>query len=300
MSEVTKNIEEARAWAIYGFILDYGELRENATHAWQKALNLDIYIGERKYFGIMIVNDNSKHHYQNPQIREYNVKSELIMTMDILTYIEFSRVSISNYPFIQPQSQDFFIKHQYILLKDIIPPFVHGAILYNYEYLINTKTLSIMKLPTRYTDYNSRAGRILHYQIVDLARRVLSHNVHPTYSFFSAFVGSTDLGPHTDRVQCEFTIVLTLHNTPVDTTPWVMSIGTKPRFIRDKNFRGTSDEDMPPEDEIFDAVMNPRDALLYMGRHLVHFHRTTLKRSETLLQILLHFVQEDFNDVYDI
>jgi tetratricopeptide (TPR) repeat protein len=299
MEEVTVAEPTARNWVINGFVQDHAGFRDQATQAWRTALRFDSRIGEENYFGIMIV-DSVSGHFNNPRIiREVNKDIDSEAAKDILTFIEFSTVSISNYITVTPDVQEFFIQHQYIILRDLLPPFVLGAVANGFRKLAETGDLPMLQNPNRHTAYNSRLGIIVQYQLLDMARRVVSHNLNPTYNFFSAFVGPTRLGPHTDRQQCEFTIILPLSHSPKDTIPWVMSIGSKPTFIRDQNRGGVGNEPLPPESETIDIEIFPGDGFIYMGRHLVHFHKDPLPDSHFLDQILLHHVPEYYPTTYD-
>jgi len=186
-------------------------------------------------------------------------------------------------------------------LKDIIPPFILKSTAHClYELQVGNFLHFGDHQSRRYSDYNSRTGRTLHYQVVDLVRRVILHNVHPTYSFYGGYLGGALLPPHSDKPQCEFTITLTLNQIPADSEPWVISFGKRPKFARDSEFIGDGNEPMPPENEIVDAFLYPGDCLLFMGRHLVHFRRTPLPESQMQQQIFFHHVPEDFPDLYDI
>jgi len=152
----------------------------------------------------------------------------------------------------------------------------------------------------RYSAYNSRSGRTLHYQLVDVLRRVVLHNIQPTYSFFGGYVGGADLPPHSDKPQCEFTVSLTLSQFPANATPWAISLGRKALFERDDASGGSAHEVMPEDGDIEDAYLYAGDLLLFMGRHHVHFRRTKLPENEELDQIFFHHVREGWEGIYDI
>lgn len=131
----------------------------------------------------------------------------------------------------------------------------------------------------------------MHFHLVDYVRKVVAHNAKPTYTYFGGYLPGAKLLPHLDRVQCEFTMSLTIEQYPHDNI-WLLSLGKKPLFDRVQ----TPDliARMPPEDEIVDAQLFAGDALLFMGRHLVHFRRGSLPEDRWINQVFLHYVQEDF------
>jgi len=291
-----------RNWVIYGFIQDILGNRKGALSAWTEALNLDPMIGERKYYGIMVVDDTvPERHVKFPTIKEVYMKYEIPMALDILTYIEFSPISISNYAILPPGVEDYFIYHQYVILRDIVPPFVLRAVAHCFFQLQTNNFLPFGEHQTqRFTSYNSRTDRLLHYQLVDLFRRVILHNVNPTYSLFGGYIGGATLPAHTDKPQCEFTVTLTLQHLPENSLPWAISLGTKVKFDRDPAYEGGGNEELPSKDEMVNVDLYPGDCLIFMGRHLVHFRSEPLPDAETLQQLFLHHVTQDFTEIYDI
>jgi len=293
---------DARAWVILGLAQDQGGDQASAQISWAKALQLDPYIGERKYFGIMVVNDMvPERHVQTTRIVQMSREFEIPMAVDVLTYIEFSPVSVSNYAVLQPGTQEFFVKNQFVVVHDIIPPYVLGAVANCFKSLRKSGGLQLGDHQSkRYSTYNCRGGRTLHYQMVDLLRRVVVHNLHPTYSFYGGYIGGARLPPHSDKPQCEFTISLTLSQYPEHANPWVLSLGKLPKFLKDDKFGGSSNEKMPPEDQVADAVLYPGDGLIFMGRHLVHFRKDEFPLDHELDQIFFHHVREEWDGIYDI
>jgi len=173
------------------------------------------------------------------------------------------------------QTQDWFVQNRYIVLRRILPPFILKAAQSCLNSLIEDGVLSFGDAQTnRYAAYNERCTRFLHHELADLIRNVIAHNARPSYTYFGGYKGGSVLKPHTDRAQCEFTLSLQIRQSPPDKS-WLLSLGKKPVFDRDDNRNGGS-FDMPPEDEIVDADLYEGDALLFMGRHLVHFRRGAL------------------------
>jgi len=289
-------------WTLRGFFEDFRGDRYSARKSWSRALEIDPFIAERKYFGIMVVNDTRPNrHFLFPIVREPNKDKELITSLDILAYIEFARVSMANYPKIPLGTQEFFIKNKYFIIRDIIPPFVLNAA---------ARGIKDSRLAGSYGtlgDYQSngfgslheRIARILHFQLVDVWRRIALHNLNPSYSFYGGYQPGARLPPHTDKPQCEFTVSLTMNQFPYD-TPWTLSLGSRAKFEKNEKFIGDPAEKMPPESEIVDADLYPGDALLFMGRHLVHFRRDQLSEGRWLDQVFLHHVQDTFPGWYDI
>lgn len=289
-------------WAIRGFLEDLTHDRFRARQSWNRALEIDPYISERKYFGIMVTNDtHPEKHFLFPVIREANLNTELSGCLDMLAYIEFSRISMANYVHIPPGTQEFFIKNKYFIARDMLPPFVLSAVAKSMKQAREAGSFGTLGdyQSKRFNALNDRISRTIHFQLVDVWRRVALHNLVPTYAFYGGYQPGAILPPHTDKPQCEFTVSFTINQSPYE-QPWALSLGSRSKFDKNEKFVGDPKEPLPPEEQIVDALLNPGDALLFMGRHLVHFRRTTLEEGRFLDQLFLHHVQDSFTGWYDI
>lgn len=226
----------------------------------------------------------------------------------------FSPISIADYGLLDPgvciffiiptpqiyskQTQDFFIENRYIVLNKLVPPFVLSSVARSYKDRITTKRLRLDDgQSNRYYEHNGRIARYLQFQLTDYIRKVVAHNAKPTYTYFGGYIPGSTLAPHVDREQCEFTMSLTIGHFPQNES-WLLSLGKKPLFDRvvpEGGIRPT----MPPEEEIVDAELYDGDALLFMGRHLVHFRRGSLPPGQWLNQIFFHYVQENFEGAFN-
>lgn len=176
-------------------------------------------------------------------------------------------------------------------MRKVLPPFVLNSFAKYQRTRIKKGELKLGDGQShRYVSYNDRCSRYIQGQLTDFVRKVIAHNAKPTYSYFGGYVPGSDLKPHVDRKQCEFTMSLAIEQYPHNET-WLLSLGKKPLFDR---VPGKFRIEMPPEDEIVDADLYAGDALLFMGRHLIHFRRGSLPEGRWANQVFLHYVQEDF------
>ena len=58
----------------------------------------------------------------------------------------------------------------------------------------------------RYKARNETVTRFLHYEILPLIRKITGKKVRPTYTYLSCYTKASDLPPHTDQADCEFTV----------------------------------------------------------------------------------------------
>ena len=69
---------------------------------------------------------------------------------------------------------------------------------------------------TRWRCYNESISRIIHYELLELIEHIVQKKLKPTYTYLSAYKGKTELPPHTDRDQCEYTVSFIFNKTPTD------------------------------------------------------------------------------------
>jgi tetratricopeptide (TPR) repeat protein len=278
----------ARVLIFQAFLEAYRSNRDRALSLFEQARSADPDI-DRQYLGLQF--NGAK----QIDVRLYGFEEENEALRDMLLYKEFAEVPMSNYALLQPGTQDFFISTKYIILRKVIPPFVLRAMQRCLHSLIKNGRLRLGDTQAlRYVAYNDRCSRWVHFQLTDLIRKVVAHNAQPSYTYFGGYVPGSTLQPHTDRYQCEFTLSLTVEHRPPNAT-WLLSLGKKPLFEYDPEWPGRSAEKMPPEDEIVDTDLYAGDALLFMGRHLVHFRRGALPQGQWTNQVFLHYVPEVFN-----
>jgi tetratricopeptide (TPR) repeat protein len=228
------------------------------------------------------------------ELHNYGTYQQPQALADMLLYKVFAPISIARYALLDPGTQDWFVQNKYIVLRKIVPPFVLAAAQRCYRNLIRDGIMQFGDTQAqRYVAYNERCTRFLHYQLTDLVRTVVAHEARPSYTYFGGYKGGSILKPHTDRFQCEFTFSIQVEHYPPDKV-WLLSLGKNPIIQNDPSRNGRGDEKLPPEDEIVDADLYAGDALLFMGRHLVHFRRGALPDGQWTNQAFLHYVQQDF------
>jgi len=292
---------EARYFAIRSFIHELLGMHHERIKDLREAEALDKYIGERKYFAVLLCNSTEPHRYIRwPMIVQYTPAAELVAARKVLLYIEFSKTSISDYALLQPGATDFFVESKYIVLRKIIPPFVLREIQTCFHVGIKTGRIGFMDdQAMRYVSQNDRCGRLLLYNMVDLVRRTIAHNVRPAYSYFGGYVNGSLLNPHSDRPQCEFTFSITIQQNPLD-EPWGLGMYRVPQFEKNDDWPGRDKEPWPEEKDIIWANLHEGDGLLFMGRHMIHFRKgMLLGENRWLNQVFLHFVQDNFGGTLD-
>lgn len=244
---------------------------------------------EKSYWGVVMTDA------RRSELTKYGTYEGPEALRSFATFAHFSPVSIGNWALLLPGTQDWFLENRFIVMRKILPPFVLRAASKYYRDLISNKVLKLGDTQAkRYVAYNDRIARFIHQHITQMVRRITAHNVRPSYTYFGGYVTGAELKPHTDRAQCEFTISLNIEQMPHNKT-WMLSLDKRPLFDKDvaKSNRANNVQ-TDQESEIANADLYAGDALLFMGRHLIHFRRGQLPPGEWTNQIFMHYVQEGF------
>lgn len=182
----------------------------------------------------------------------------------------------------------------------------HSFVLLNYEdtlwglssvsvplgpfYLRSTPSLPYR----RYTSYNDPVARFLLATHIGIPKRITDLPLIATYTYMGGYVGSekSDLAPHTDRPQCEFTASVSLDISPTDAE---CPLGLNPVVMHPDNLKltGIVHRETGPEDQQVYVYPRMGDALLFKGRHLVHW-RKPIAPGVNCTNVFLHHVHDTF------
>jgi hypothetical protein len=246
---------------------------------------------ERQWWGIPV---NAA---DRQELHHYGTNEMLGPLLDMALYKYFGRVAIWNHALLNPKTQDFFIKNHWIATRKILPPFVLAAVQRCYRDLIDHKKLPFGDTQSkRFTAYNDRCARFIHYQLTDFITSVIAHNAKPSYTYFGGYRSPGELAvratitsiipvrcsdfsvspqPHNDREQCEWTLSLTVDQGPRDV---IWSLAAKDPFGKEVS-----------------ADLEQGDGFLFMGRILAHWRKGKLPEGHWLNQVFLHYVNQDFS-----
>jgi tetratricopeptide (TPR) repeat protein len=292
---------EARYWAIRSFIHEVAGKETERKSDLEMALTIDPYIGERKYFGILLCNVTDMTKYVRiPLIGIVSVAAERVLARKFLLWVEFAPVSVADYALLEPGTTDGFIENKYTVIRNMIPPILlrEAQKCYRAGLQSGRITLTYAQAP-RYVTQNDRCGRIILFQLVDFVRRIIAHNARPSYCYFGGYFNGSYLNPHSDRPQCEFTISFTVEQNPIDNA-WPLGVYRVPQFEKNDEWPGRDKEPWPEEKDQIWVELLAGDGLLFMGRHMIHFRKGLLLGEDRWLnQIFFHYVQEGFTGTLD-
>jgi hypothetical protein len=129
--------------------------------------------------------------------------------------------------------------------------------------------------PRRYIAYNDPAARFFHRQLTNAVSELAGEPVKPSYVYMASYQSGAQLERHTDRMQCEFSVTLSVDYSPepAGATPWPLYLDHREGTVT-----------------VYQAL---GDGLLYRGRELPHY-RGTLREGNTSTSMFFHYVAADF------
>jgi hypothetical protein len=176
------------------------------------------------------------------------------------------------------RSASGFVDRGYVALPALVPAFHLGALRRYYRY--HTRTGSFAQgddqVARRYVAHNEAVASFVHAQLIDAVSDVAQTMLNPSYVYLAAYESGSELAPHTDRPQCEYTVTLCVDATPEPRaqSPWPIKLDVAEGTLAVWQFLG--------------------DGLLFRGRYLTH-HRDPLPAGHTSTSLLLHYVDETFD-----
>ncbi len=128
----------------------------------------------------------------------------------------------------------------------------------------------------RYYRHSEAMTVWLHQQLEAGIQALVAEPIKRSYAFLGGYVAGSDLKPHVDREQCEYTLSITLDAEPGRRRADAWPLGLTDRQGRRRWMR-----------------LAPGDAVLFKGRELPHY-RDPLPAGSRSTSAFLHFVPVDF------
>lgn len=128
----------------------------------------------------------------------------------------------------------------------------------------------------RYYAYNEPLARLIHLRLQKLVSVIAGEKVQPSFVYFSSYVKGSELPPHKDRPQCDYSITLLIDFRPQISgpTPW-------PIFLQ---------RDRGKPVAIHQSI---GEGLFYRGCQLKHW-RLPFTAGTQSTHLFLHYVSERF------
>lgn len=196
-----------------------------------------------------------------------------------------------------------YSQYKYAVIRNLLPPEQMSAMRSYYRNYVANGFMHFgdNQVAGRYREQNEPIAASLHHQLVDVVSKVAGRSVKPSYVYAASYLSGTELLPHTDREQCEYSISMQIDYEPEPDghiSPW--ALGVAPLDTDDLDPLGTyvGWEYLTPSRKCVDVHLASGDGLFYKGRELVHY-RTALPHGHRSTSLFFHYVDADFDGKLD-
>ena len=116
----------------------------------------------------------------------------------------------------------------------------------------------------------------------------------PILSYFVGYTSpEAQVPPHLDREQCALTLIVSVESAesfPISVDQRVHSGASPTLVFQNGSWWGP----LPPDRHITDYHLSPGDVLALRGTRHIHYRRRGLRRGDASLNVLLHYVEQNF------
>ena len=133
----------------------------------------------------------------------------------------------------------------------------------------------------RYKANNEAFSRFLHYEMLPLIEKIIGCKLQPTYSYLSAYVKDSELPPHTDRPDCEYTVSFIV-DKPDDST-WPIYFHKVKQPVKGKGRYSYK----PDKLECIECDCGANGLMIFNGRDHIHYREKLEAKFYNIL--LLHY-----------
>lgn len=173
-------------------------------------------------------------------------------------------------------------QYGYVSLDGLIHPFHVGALRRYYRYHTRTGSFALgdSQVSGRYASHNEAVARFFHHQFAGVVSDIVAKLVKPSYAYFAAYQSESQLGWHTEREQCKYSLSLCIDASPepVEQNPCPLHLQTADGLVRVWQYIG--------------------DGLLYLGRKIPHA-QDRLPYGYTTTSLMFHYVDERYDGLLD-
>lgn len=133
----------------------------------------------------------------------------------------------------------------------------------------------------RYKARNETVTRFLHYEILPLIRKITGKKVRPTYTYLSCYTKDSDLPPHTDQADCEFTVSFIIEKP--EGAHWPIYVDKTKQPVK---YKGRYHE-KPAKEKCVSCDCNSNGLMIFSG--IDHIHYREALEYDFYNIVLLHY-----------
>eukprot|EP00756_Hemistasia_phaeocysticola_P057742 Hpha_TRINITY_DN34351_c0_g1::TRINITY_DN34351_c0_g1_i1::g.109552::m.109552 len=189
------------------------------------------------------------------------------------------------------QDADDFIDVWYTHVRHMLPPWVVKVLQDCYRGILAMGALKFNDVQSkRWYHYNDPVVRFLSSTYNDFVSHVSDQPTKITYTYMGAYPGGSQLPPHVDRAQCEWTLSVSIDVNPSDQV-CALALKKEPKRLSKERSHGKNTKPTDPAGIQY-VYPHQGDGILFRGRGLVHW-RDPIPEHMNCTNLFLHYVLED-------
>lgn len=202
---------------------------------------------------------------------------------------------------IQDRSREF-ASQKYAVVQGMFPPEQMAAMRNFYRAYVDNGFMAFGddRVERRYIEHNEIIAESFHTQLAKLIGMIVGETVQPSFAYAVSYVAGSQLPPHTDREQCEYSLSLQVDYQPRpagDVSPWPIFLEPLPDASQLGKIGVSMEwEQLPSRNggsSVEGVYLASGDGLIYKGRELVHY-RHALPAGHNSTSVIFCFVAKDF------
>jgi alkylated DNA repair dioxygenase AlkB len=176
--------------------------------------------------------------------------------------------------------QTEFTRNGYVVIRGFLDPATTSTVSKVIEYGVHQNTYKVrptdvpntdwVGAPSAYFRYAEPLVEVILENSAEELSAVVQKQLVPTYSYARVYIKGDQLGRHTDRPSCEYSVTVHVATVGEPWPVWVQKVGGQPTQL----------------------VLSPGDAVLYKGCEVAHW-RNPMVNCDINVQFMLHYVDHD-------
>ncbi len=147
---------------------------------------------------------------------------------------------------------------------------------------INRKEIDLGdRQSNRFRARNETITRFLHYEVLELIRKITGKEVRPTYTYLSCYTKGADLPAHTDQPDCEYTVSFIIDKPKNSSWPIYLDKNKQPH-----KHKGRADY-TPKKDSCIACDCESGGLMIFNGTDHIHYREPSIYDYYNI--VLLHY-----------
>eukprot|EP01062_Namystynia_karyoxenos_P030435 TRINITY_DN22739_c0_g1_i1.p1 TRINITY_DN22739_c0_g1~~TRINITY_DN22739_c0_g1_i1.p1 ORF type:complete len:540 (+),score=152.19 TRINITY_DN22739_c0_g1_i1:155-1621(+) len=235
--------------------------------------------------------------FADPRMKNAEARVLQLRTLRKLLFFSEFTEHFGGYTHYTKEEAVQFLDVWYTMIRNLVPPYALRALQECYRGYIELGALKFNDVQSkRWFHYNDPVVRFISATYNSFISMVTDQATKSTYTYMGAYPGGSELPPHVDRAQCEWTMTVSVDVNPADQ---VCPVGVRkePKKLSKVKSFGKNVKPDDPDKSVY-VYPHPGDAVLFRGRGMVHW-RDRIPEHMNCTNFFLHYVLEDYEGKMD-